>query len=80
MADSLRDLLARKELGEPSEVIVIKTFLKDNYRAECKITIAERQIVIAVQGASLAGAVRMRLHELQALCQTDKRLVLRIIS
>lgn len=80
MADSLGDLLAKKELGEPIEVLVIKTFLQENYKATCRVTVSNRQIVIAVQGASLAGALRMRLHELQALCQTDKRLVLRISS
>ena len=80
MADSLADLLAKKDLGEPTEVLVIKTFLQDNYKTTCQITIQQNQIVISVKGASLAGALRMRLHELQTLCQTDKRLVLRIIS
>jgi len=80
MADSLGDLLAKKNLREPAEVLVIRTFLHENYQADCQITTNQRQIVIAVKGASLAGAIRMRLHELQALCQTDKRLVLRIVS
>lgn len=80
MAESLGDLLAKKNLREPAEILVIRTFLHENYKAECQVTMGQRQIVIAVQGASLAGAIRMRLHELQALCQTDKRLVLRIVS
>lgn len=80
MADSLGDLLAQKSLGEPEEILVIKTFLRENYKATCEVTMSPQQIVIVVKGASLAGAIRMRLHELQALCQTDKRLVLRIIS
>lgn len=80
MADSLGDLLAKKNLREPEELLVIRTFLRENYEADCQLSTNERQIVISIKGASLAGAVRMRLHELQALCQTDKRLVLRIIA
>jgi hypothetical protein len=78
MSNSLGDLLKTKRFDEPPEVLVIKTFLHENYQADCMVTMGERQIVISVHGASLAGAIRMRLHELQALCQTDKRLVLRI--
>lgn len=80
MADSIGELLMQKDLGEPGEVLIIKNFLLDNYRAACNVSINNQQIVIAVAGASLAGALRMRLHELQGLCKTDKRLVLRIIS
>ena len=78
MSDSLADLLAQKSFGEPSEIQVIKHFLKEHYDSECQVTIGPRQIIIIVNGASLAGALRMRLHELQALCQTEKRLIIRI--
>lgn len=78
MTDSLGDILGRERFVEPPEVEVIKHFLKENFEAGCRITVQPRQIIIAVQGASLAGALRMRLHELQALCQTQKRLVIRI--
>ncbi len=80
MSESLGDLLTKKNLREPAEILVIRTFLHENYQADCQITTSQRQIIIAVKGASLAGAIRVRLHELQALCQTDKRLVLRIVS
>ena len=80
MAESLGDLLTRKNLREPPEIVVIKTFVYENFKADCQVTLQTRQIVITVRGASLAGALRMRLHELQALCQTDKRLILRIAS
>lgn len=78
MSDSIADLLAKKNFGEPTEVQVIKHFIKENYRADCAVSIGPRQIVISVPGAALAGTLRMRLHELQALCQTEKRLVIRI--
>lgn len=78
MSDSLADLLAQKNFGEPVEVEVIKNFVHENFRSNCNVSINQRQIIINVAGASLAGALRMRLHELQALCQTEKRLIIRI--
>lgn len=78
MAESLGDLLAKKNLEEPDEVLIIKNFLRENYKATCQVVISPRQIVIVVQGAALAGTLRMQLHKLQALCQTQKRLVIRI--
>ncbi len=78
MTDSLGDILGRERFVEPPEVGVIKSFLKENFEAGCRITVQPYQIIITVQGASLAGALRMRLHELQALCQTKKRLIIRI--
>lgn len=80
MTQSIQDLLQSKNYHEPPEVNIIKTFLSEHYQASCQITVQSTQIVIAVQGAALAGALRMRLHELKVLCNTDKRLVLRIIS
>ena len=78
MSESLGDVLAKKNLREPAELLIIRTFLHENFQTDCQITTNQRQIIISVKGSSLAGAVRMRLHELQQLCQTDKRLVLRI--
>jgi hypothetical protein len=79
MSDSLADLLAQKNFGEPTEIEVIKHFIKENFKSTCQVSINQRQIIISVPGAALAGALRMRLHELQALCQTEKRLVIRIV-
>ncbi len=78
MSESLGDVLSKKNLREPAEILIIRTFLHENFQADCKITSQQNQIVIAVKGSSLAGTIRMRLHELQELCQTEKRLILRI--
>ena len=75
---NIADILSTRNYDEPAEVQVIKGFLRDNYQADCTVSVNTRQIIITVRGASLAGALRMRLHELQALCQTQKRLVIRI--
>jgi hypothetical protein len=78
MADSLRDIMSRRNLNEPAEIAVIKRFLRDHYRAAGKVAIRENQIIIVVASAALAGALRLRLPELQELAQTKKKLVIRI--
>lgn len=80
MTISLQDILSKKNFDEPLEIRIIKDFLQTNYKATAQVTVQSNQIIIAVHGASLAGTVRMRLHELKELCHTEKRLVLRITS
>ncbi len=78
MTDSIGDLLPKKRLARPPELEIIKKFVNENYQIEPVVTVKPTQIIIAVPSAALAGTLRMQLHELQDLCQTDKRLVIRI--
>lgn len=78
MTNSLRDLLPRDKYQEPPEVKIIKDFVHDNYQQTAQVTVQQTQIIIQVKGAALAGTLRMQLHELKELTQTDKRLVIRI--
>lgn len=82
MSESLGDLLAGKRdtYAEPPEVRQIKVFMRENFTADCGVTVQAQQIVISVHGASLAGALRLRLHELQKRIESKKRLVIRIQS
>jgi hypothetical protein len=76
--DSIQSVLGRKDFDQPPEVQIIKDFVRDNYQQTVQVTVKPAQIIIGVKGAALAGALRVRLHELQELCQTQKRLVIRI--
>lgn len=78
MTDSLGDILQRYQPPEAPEIEMIKQFIERHYRAAASVSLLDHSIIITVSSAALAGALRPRLHELQALCQTDKRLVLRI--
>jgi hypothetical protein len=78
MAQSLADLLPHGRYDEPPEVQIIKEFVQEKFHRPVQVTLQQNQILIQVQGSALAGALRTHLHELQELCQTDKRLVLRI--
>lgn len=78
MTDKLSDLLGSRRLDEPAEIRTIKEFVRKRFNADVSVTIQQRQIIIGVSGSSLAGALRMHLHELKRLCATDKRLLIRI--
>lgn len=80
MSESLGDLLAGKgkALSEPPEVRQIKSFVREHFGADCQVALQQWQIIVTVKGSSLAGALRLRLHELQAKLETKKRLVIRI--
>lgn len=78
MADSIGDLLHKRDFEEPPEVRIIKEFIRKRFDEDVSVSIRPSQIVIGVAGAALAGALRMHLHELQRLIATDKRLVIRI--
>ncbi|CAN5612071.1 hypothetical protein BH23PAT1_BH23PAT1_0560 [soil metagenome] len=80
MTDQIGDLLDLQRFAEPEEVKIIKSYLQKNFGATGQITVQQTQIIIKVPGAALAGALRMRLHELQELCGKDRRLVIRINS
>ena len=78
MSTPLGDILRNRRVEEPAEVQVIKKFVQKQFGASCRVVVQPQQIVIQVASASLAGALRIKLHELQKLCDTDKRLMIRI--
>jgi hypothetical protein len=78
MADSLGDILSKKQMDEPPEIGIIKQFLQDKFQATAVVTVHPNQIVIGVSSAALAGTLRMYLHHLRQLCKTEKRLIIRI--
>ena len=78
MVDSLSDILGGRIPKEPPEIRIIKNFVQEKFKTSTQVAIGQNQIIIGVKSAALAGALRMHLHELQALCQTKKRLVIRI--
>lgn len=76
--DNMKDLLGKYSPKEPPEVIAIKQYISTEFQATPSITVQEMSIVITVQSASLANALRLRTTALQEVCQTNKRLIFRI--
>jgi hypothetical protein len=78
MADSIQDLLNNRQFKEPDEIKLIKDFVRHKFDSECSVSIHTRQVVISVDNSSLAAALRMHIKELEQLCPTGKRPVIRI--
>jgi hypothetical protein len=78
MSYSLADILRSKDFDEPAESTAIKQYVQANFNESVEVIIREKQIIIGVRSAALAGTLRMRTPEIQQSAQTTKRLVFRI--
>lgn len=80
MTESMGDLLAKRSTPqEPQEFQVIRDFVTNRFNSNVRLESHDKTIVIKVDNASLAGALRMELHQLKEMCRTDKKLVIRIV-
>lgn len=79
MTESMGDILAKRKIPkEPPEFQQIRQFVLKRFNSTVSLKNHDHSIIIKVDNASLAGALRMELHVLQELCQTNKKLVIRI--
>lgn len=78
--DNLGDILGKKRLSEPPEIKIIKQFVRDKFDEEVAITVKPKHIIISAPNSALAGSLRMHIYELQQLCNTKKRLSIRVGS
>lgn len=70
--------MSGRNVNQPAEIVIIQRFVMDKFDIIPEVLINEKQIVISVKGSALAGALRPLLPELQEVCHTKKRLVIRI--
>lgn len=78
MADSLFDILARKDFSEPPEIAAIKQYMTDQFNADSEVIAREREIIITVSSAALASTLRFHVRKIQDAAKTQKRLIIRI--
>lgn len=76
--DSLDSILSNRDFDEPPEVAAIKKYVQENFGTSVSVLVRERDIVVGVPGAALAGTLRMRAPEIKRRCQLNKRLTFRI--
>lgn len=76
--DSIGDLLGKRIIQEPDEILLAKQFIADSFNESASVAIKDDSLIITVQSAALASTLRMRLRQLQAACNTSRRIVLRI--
>ncbi len=78
MTQSIKDILGGTGFSEPDEIRIIKNYIKEHYQSNAQITIRKSDIVITVNSAALASTLRPELYTIKKLCNTDKKLILRI--
>lgn len=78
MTESLFDILSRKDFSEPPEIALIKDYIGTHLKADSEVVVHEREIIITVASAALAGTLRFHVRKLQEAAKTKKRLILRI--
>lgn len=78
MSHALSDILADRFEEEPEEILIIKSYVLDNFEQTVAVAIRDQQLVITARSAALAGALRPHLYKLKKLCGTDKKLTIRI--
>jgi hypothetical protein len=76
--DSLGSILGDKDFDEPPEMASIKKYVQDEFKITVSVLVREKDIVIGVPNAALAGTLRLRGPDIKRRCQTDKRLTFRI--
>jgi hypothetical protein len=76
--DSLQELLGRYSPKEPDEIGAVKRYIFEQFGVESSVGLHGETLVITVQSASLANALRLRLPALQKLAKTKKKIMFRI--
>ena len=76
--EGIADILSRKNFDEPAEATAIKKFVFAKYKKTVAVTVREKDIIIAAQGAAFTNALRYQWRELRKAANTDKRLIFQI--
>ena len=76
--DSIKDLLQKKNLDEPTEITALKRYCTDSFSFEPKIKVSETNLTLFVPNGILATELRMRQRDIIKRCQLTKKLSIRI--
>jgi hypothetical protein len=76
--DSLKDILAKKDLDEPTEVVALKDYCQELFKFTPKISLKNNSIWMSVPNGILATELRMRQPEITRRCGLTKKLIIRI--
>lgn len=76
--DQLGDILAARMPDEPPEIQAIKLYIDEHFHEPAQVALQNGAIVVSVASAALANTLRLRLPQIQAAVQTDRKLLFRI--
>ena len=76
--DSIFKILSSKKFDEPSEMAAIKKYVQDEFNVKVGVQVRDKDIIIRVPSAALAGTLRLRGPEIKQRCHIEKRLTFQI--
>jgi hypothetical protein len=75
---SISDILAKKSFVEPPEMVIIKEFVMETFNINVAVSLNDKLITIHTPSSAMAGALRPHLHVIKDMCQTQKKLIIRV--
>ena len=76
--DSLKDLLAVKDLDEPTEVSALRDYVQMLFHYVPEVKINAKTITVVVPNSKMASELRLRELEITRRCQLTKKLFIKI--
>ena len=76
--DSIKDILTKKDLSEPTELVALREYCQKLFDFTPKISLKNNSIWLTVPNGILATELRMRSPEINRRCQLSQKLVIRI--
>lgn len=76
--DSIKDLLVKKDLDEPTEITALKAYCQEQFNFTPKINIKNDLIWMLVPNGILATELRMRYPQIKKRCDLTKKLIIRV--
>jgi hypothetical protein len=72
--DEIANILNKNQRQEPPEFAAIKKYIKDKYDENCKLSLRNQSIVLAVSNSGLATTLQLEKATLIKTCQLKKSL------
>lgn len=76
--DSLKDLLAKKDVDEPTEVTALKNYCQEQFNFVAKISLTNDVLWLTVPNGILATELRMRQTDIVTRCGITKKFRIKI--
>jgi len=76
--ESIKDLLASKNLDEPTEIAALREYCQNLFNFLPEISIKNDCIWLKVPNGIIASELRMRITDIQMRCGLTQKLVIRI--
>ena len=76
--DSIGEILQRKNLDVPDEVVAVQRYVLDNYGYKPKVINKANTITVYMRSATEVSSLRMRYRELRQSCSLKNKLYIRV--